>query len=413
MTIHSDNTEEMAAPNFIHLEFAQMAHPPGGWTEKEIEQWLHEFSQMLDELRYSADRRLTDKQREYLVHILNFNLDEFSDDHIARGALDYVREFAAIHIADITGQTVCERACRQKHLLPTRVRSYISSLANSYWDLYEVERLESDGFLLRRLHDNTYQLLHAPEYNQPFVIGHVVALRLVNFGSINAAPLALQLDHVRVPELVHALETEFSNGRYQEKQWPEFMFHRGSFLILRHALIDLQSYDQVEPTQSAPSQTQDIELDLLVRLQSAFETLEAVINLDPDHYACKAVLVPTAAGQVIRIDDAGTSPELLIFKNHQAHELYEQYLQGEVSQKTIQNITFRRVWRLPRELASAEDLQRLERVDIHANPHGIVTPTRLLPGFVPADITDDDVEQLISACYLSAAYLKTTLHEAA
>lgn len=413
MTIHSENTAEMPAPSFIHLEFAQMAHPPTGWTEKEIALWLQEFSHMLDDLRSAADRRLTQKQRDYLVHTLNFDLDEFSDDHMARGALDYVREFAAIHIADTTGRTAAERARSQKHHLPKRIRAYIAQIATSHWDLYEVERLENDGFVLRRLHDDARQILHAPEYNQPFVLGHVVALRLVNLGSITAAPLALQLDHLRVPELVHALETEFANGRYHQEQWPEFMFHRGSFLILRHALIDFQNYDKIETSENPPSQTCEIDLDLLVRLQSAFTALETVVNLDPERYHCKAVVVPTPDKRIIRIEDAGVSPGLLIFEDHLAHDTYDRYLNGEVSPQTIQKIAFHRAWRLPRELANSDDLLRLERVGVKLGKKGIVTPTRLLKGFIPADVSKDDIELIITACYQAAAYLKTTANQAA
>ncbi len=413
MTIHSENTVEMPTPVFVHLEFAQMAHPPTGWTETELSTWLSEFSQVLDDLRLSADRRLTDKQREYLVHILKFDLDEFSDDHMARGALDYVREYAALHVADINGRTACERASSQKHMLPKRARSYISALACSHWDLYEVECLENDGFVLRRLHDNARHMLHAPEYNQPFVIGHVVALRLVDFGSITAAPLAIQLDHERVSDLVHALETEFANGHYRNEQWSEFMFHRGSFLVLRHALIDFQSYDKIETQENLSSPASNIELDLLVRLNSAFETLESIMSLEPERYHCNAVILPTTDKRVIRIEDAGAAPGLLLFEDRESHDTYERYLHGDVSNQMVQKIAFRRAWRLPRELAHSDDVLRLERVGISPTPAGIVTPSRLLAGFIPADVSDEDVEQIIAACYQAAAHLKKTNEKAA
>lgn len=413
MTIHTENTAEMSVPAFVHLEFAQMAHPPTGWTEKEISIWLTEFSDLLDDLRSSADRRLTEKQRDYLVHILDFDLDEFTDDHMARGALDYVREYAAIHIADISGRTTCERANQHKRLLPKRVRNYITSLASSHWDLYEVQRLEYDGFVLRCLHDDTLHVLHAPEFNQPFVLGHIVALRLVNLGVITAAPLAIQLDHERVSTLVHALETEFANGGYKSEQWPEFMFHRGSFLILRHALIDFQNYDKFDSDENLPSQTSTIELDLLVRLQSAFETLEAMIDIEPERYHCNFVILQTAEHSIIRVEDAGMSPGLLLFDDRETHDIYEQYLNGNVGPETLPRIAFRRAWRLPPELAPSEDLLRLERVGIQPHKSGIVAPTRLLPGFIPADITSQDVEQLIAACYQAAAHLKKITDKAA
>ncbi len=413
MSIHSENTVEMSTPTFVHLEFAQMAHPPTGWTDTEISTWLNEFSQLLDDLRLSADRNLTDKQREYLVHLLNFDLDEFSDDHMARGALDYVREYAALHIADITGRTACERASHQKHMLPKRARSYISALASSYWDLYEVEDLENDGFVLRCLHDDTRSILHAPEYNQPFVIGHVVALRLVDFGSITAAPLAIQLDHERVAELVHILETEFANGRYRSDQWAEFMFHRGSFLVLRHALVDFQSYDKIEPQENQAALASPVELDLLVRLQSAFETLESIMRVEPDRYHCNAVILPTADKRVIRVEDAGAAPGLLLFEDRESHDTYERYLHGEVNNQLVQKIAFRRAWRLPRELAHPDDFLRLERVGVSPTKAGIVTPSRLLAGFIPADVSEDDVEQIIAACYQAAAHLKNIIDKAA
>lgn len=413
MTIHSENTVEMPAPVFVHLEFAQMAHPPTGWTEADISAWLREFSQLLDDLRQSADRNLSDKQREYLVHLLNFDLDEFSDDHMARGALDYVREYAALHIADITGRTACERANSQRHMLPERARSYISSLARSHWDLYEVQSLENDGFVLRRLHDDTRHMLHAPEYNQPFVIGHVVALRLVDFGTITAAPLAIQLDHERVSELVHSLETEFANGRYRSDQWSEFMFHRGSFLVLRHALVDFRSYDKLETQENLETLPCPLELDQLVRLHSAFETLEAVINLEPERYHCNAVILPTADKRVIRIEDAGAAPGLLLFEDRESHDTYERYLHGDVSNQLLQKIAFRRAWRLPQELVHPDDVLRLERVGISPTRAGVVTPSRLLAGFIPADVSDEDVEQIITACYQAAAHLKKITDKAA
>ncbi|MBA2661603.1 MAG: hypothetical protein H0U74_04870 [Bradymonadaceae bacterium] len=411
MTIQNDDAVYSHEP-WVHLELVQMTSAPKGWTAESLEQWTAEFGHFVDELRLVADRRLSEMQREHLMHVLDFCLADFGDDAVARGVLDYVREYVAFHVGDSLGLTAAERALERQSLLPTRVRHYVERLAQSYWDLYEVERLTDEGFVLRRLHDDARELLHAPEYNQPFIIGHVVALRLIDLGPLVAAPLSLQLDCERVALLVNELESEFVRGRYREEQWAEFLFHRGSFLILRHAMVDFRSYDALGADEDLSSPS-GVAIDRLVRLQDAFGALEQAVVASDAEQSAAALIVAGPEGSVIRVEDTQVCAALLVFEDSASHAAYARYMDGEVTSEVLDQVAFRRAWRLPFEEAHPDDLLRLERVGSTLGVAGIVAPSRVEAGFVAEDAPDDDVERLIEACYRVAAMLAGGKREAA
>ncbi|MFU8802231.1 MAG: hypothetical protein ACNA8W_00340 [Bradymonadaceae bacterium] len=387
---------------------AQLERPPSGWTEEKLFLWTEEFSHFLEELRCSAERTLTEDHRQYLLHTLDFAISSFGDGNLARSALDLVREYAALHVKDNEDRTAAERALEKLALYSPRIQSYLEALTHSHWDLFEVVGLGSGAFELRRLHDDSIHHLEAPEMNQPFFIGHVVALRLVEMDSLTTAPLAIQFDQLRLSELVNDQETEFATGAWKQEEWADFMTYRGSFLILRHALSDMLSFDQLEADAILEAQEPQLELDgaLYRELDEAFSNLEEAFFERPG--AMEVFVRKVPSGQVFRLEDGGACPILLVFDSSRAHENYERYLSGDIVSEVVDEISFLRLWRLPASMLNEEDLAYLESSDLDPDRFGAALPSRVGPGLIFEDVRPGDANLLIATCRVLVQMLGVT-----
>jgi hypothetical protein len=390
---------------------AQITRPANGLSPTQLVNWTREFADILEHLRCQAEEALSHEHRQYLLHTLDFDLSHFTDDSIAACALDLLREYTALHVRGNDERTSAERALDRLSLYPKHQQDYLQALAHSHWDLYEVVSLTGEAFCLRRLHDDMSFRLEAPEHNQPFFIGHVVALRLLQTPTLTSAPLAMQFDQLRLVELVQALETEFATGHWQPHQWSEFMAYRGSYLILRHGLADLLSFDRREPCGEIPIDDEDflsssdrppsMVLDLPIGFQRDLEA--SCTALENSLIACGPsapgpIIGVAPNGKVYRIEDHEDCPVLLLFPDQKTHQLYERYIDGAFDDDVFEGLRFLRLWRMPVNAIPDEDLATLVDHGLDLHPFGVAMASRVEPGLRFHDITLDDLALLREAC---------------
>lgn len=399
MKIHPEHDPIHHSPALASV--AQLDRPPTGWTTDQLFSWTEEFANLLEELRCSGEEALSEEHRQYLIHTLDFSLAAFEDLELSHCALDLVREYAALHVQGADNRTAAERALEKIALYPPRLQSYLEALTYSHWDLYEVVSVTSGAFELRRLHDDSIHWLQAPEMNQPFFIGHVVALRLIEMEEITTAPLAIQFDQERLTELVSVLETEFAAGAWRAHEWTDFMIYRGSFLILRHALADLLNFDRFDD-EDLVEEGDALHLPpaLYLAMEQAFASLEYAFY--GESQAMEPFLRKTPTGQVVRVEEGGQCPILLVFPNESAHHYYERYMAGDLLTEVIDNISFLRLWRLPANLLPDDELDELIAEGLELHPFGVALPTRVDPGLLFEDVTAANAMTLIEACRLVA-----------
>lgn len=389
---------------------AQLDRPPRGWTADQLFLWTEEFANLLEELRCKGEEALTEEHRQYLIHTLDFSLAAFDDLELSRCALDLVREYVALHVQGTDNRTAAERALEKLPLYSPRMQAYLEALNHSHWDLYEVVSVTSGAFELRRLHDDAICWLQAPEMNQPFFIGHVVALRLIEVHDVTTAPLAMQFDQGRLSELVSALETEFAAGAWRTQEWKDFMIYRGSFLILRHALADLLNFDRVDEEDFAEEgDALHLPAALYVAMEDAFALLEHALyreGFNEHHGAATSPLVrKTPTGQIVRVEEGGQCPVLLVFPDESAHRSYERYIAGDLVSEVVDTISFLRLWRVPAGLLPDDELDELAAQGLELHPFGLALPTRVDPGLIFEDVTPANARTLTEACRLIAQML--------
>jgi hypothetical protein len=113
----------------------------------------------------------------------------------------------------------------------------------------------------------------------------------------------------------------------------------------------------------------------------------------------------TPTGQVIRVEEGGQCPVLLVFPDESGHRSYERYIAGELVSEVVDNISFLRLWRVPAGLLPDDELDELAAQGLELHPFGLALPTRVDPGLIFEDVTPANARTLTEACRLIAQML--------
>jgi hypothetical protein len=369
----------------------------------------------MTELKHTA-RKVVARTHNALVVDLLARVQACRTDPIGFGLVEHLYEFAAFHVPGPSGRTIAECAVDAGEHLPEMIQGYIEALAASCWDLYEVVGLADSGAIsLRRLHDDHLTQLDAMELPQAFVAGTVHAFRLFSAGDVSAgdfsagdfsagdfsagqfqaAPVALALDQQGITALVSRLEIEQPQA-FESRA--EYMRHRGSALILRHALQrHVRRLSEGRPMPEPPVSLFESTLPAphWKRLEGAFSLLEAAIG--DELSSLSPLVLAMAGGHVLRVEQNGPAMALMLFDAGEEHDSWES--SGHAK-------TFVRAWRASADELFAEDVELLEGLGLAPGRDGAVVAMRLDQGCWE-DVGKKHVSSMIDACRQAALRVRS------
>jgi hypothetical protein len=383
------------------IQLVRLQQPPTGHDESSYAKWRTQFRALMAELKHTAKKVVARTQNPTVMKLLGA-VQDCRADPIAFGLVEHLYEFTAFHVSGRSGCTIAESAIEAAELLPEGLRHYLEPLAASHWDLYEVTGLADSGAVgLRRLHDDEMVELDALEMPQAFVAGTVQALRLFDAGGFTAAPVALALEQQDIAALVSRLEVEQPQAFGSRA---EYMFHRGSALILSHALqchVRRLSEDRPMPEPPVSLVESTLPAPEWKRLEGAFSLLEAAIGNELS--SLSPLVLSMSDGRVLRVEKNGPAMALMVFDAGEEHESW-------VSSGHAK--TFVRVWRASAGELFDEDVDLLQGLGLEPVRNGAVVAMRLDEGCW-ADVDEEHVSSMIDACRWTALRVRTEADQAA
>ncbi|MFW5967966.1 MAG: hypothetical protein ACOCV2_10625 [Persicimonas sp.] len=367
---------------------------------------FHEdFGALMDELRRAA--------RRTVGPAVTGGFDALLDDApaaVTHALIEHVWEFAAFHVPGPAGRTVAHCAVRAGRHLPHRLRRWLAALAESHWDLYEVEgRHRGGGISVRRLHDDTIVVLDAIERDQPLVVGSVVALRLMRDDGLTAAPMGLAIESAGLGTLIRRLEVQWRGDRRHEQR-DDYLRARGSAVILSHAIARhkrrvLADAPRVEPTVSlveAAPEAADWR-----RLRAGFTILEDALD---DLGARPSLTIEAGSAGAVDIDRCGPNLQVTLFSSMDDCRAWRDASFAGGARRAI---PFWRAWRaLPEELFE-EDVDWLASHGFCVGQEGAVVAAGRDETGRWRDATPLVIGRLVEACRIAARRVASGVERAA